>query len=64
MKNIHLIPAVVEDIADKLSKENNPNVRDTYILRLETIRDYCELTLSKTVRNKITATIKNGKYGK
>ena len=48
MKNQHLIPVNITDIFEKL---NNPNLRENeranYILRLETIRDYCDAAVKK-----------------
>lgn len=48
MKNQHLVPANILDIFEKL---NNPNIRDNekanYVLRLETIRDYCDAAVKK-----------------
>lgn len=48
MKNQHLIPANIMDIFEKL---NNPNLKENekqqYIIRLETIRDYCDAAVKK-----------------
>ena len=48
MKNEHLIPPIVLDIGEK---SNSPTVRENekmnYILRLEAIRDYCSVVISK-----------------
>lgn len=46
MKNKHLIPANIMDISDKLSDPKvRENERNNYILRLETIREFCDLAL-------------------
>ena len=48
MKQEHLIPANVLDIGTKLLNSNLlENERLNYIIRLETIRDYCITTLNK-----------------
>lgn len=48
-KNEHLLPANVIDLVEKL---NQPSVRENermnYILRLETIREYCDLAIKKS----------------
>jgi hypothetical protein len=53
MKNEHLIPPIVLDIAEKF---NSPSVRENekmnYILRLEAIRDYCSVVINKHNSNK------------
>ena len=47
-KNEHLLPVAVIDIVEKL---NQPNIREnermSYVLRLETIRDFCDFALRK-----------------
>jgi len=43
--NIHLVPQVVIDCAENLLKSTNSNMKDTYTMRLETIRDYCNQAL-------------------
>jgi hypothetical protein len=55
MKNLHLVPVNVQDIAEKLAQKYiSENERSNYILRLEAIRDYCEDALRKS-NNKISA---------
>jgi hypothetical protein len=53
MKNEHLIPPIILDLAEK---SNSPIVRENekmnYILRLEAIRDYCSLVITKHNNNK------------
>jgi hypothetical protein len=53
MKNEHLIPSIILDLAEK---SNSPIVRENekmnYILRLEAIRDYCSLVITKHNNNK------------
>lgn len=48
MRNEHLIPANVVDIVQKLeSKDLLENELGNYLLRLETIRDYCSQAITK-----------------
>ncbi len=48
MKNQHLIPINVIDLAEKLSDPKiNENERNNYIHRLEVIRDYCDSAVKK-----------------
>lgn len=53
MKNEHLIPVAIKDIAEKI---NSPILKkfdkDYHAQRLETIKDYCEIVLDKYSRNK------------
>ena len=42
---IHLVPQVVIDVGENMLKSAQPNIKDTYKLRLETIRDYCDEVL-------------------
>lgn len=48
MKNEHLIPPILIDLAEKY---NSPSVRENekinYILRFEAIRDYCSSIINK-----------------
>lgn len=48
MKNEHLIPPILIDLAEKY---NSPTVRENekvnYILRFEAIRDYCSTIINK-----------------
>lgn len=48
MKNEHLVPVNVVDIVNRLK---DPSIRENekinYILRLEAIREYCAVALSK-----------------
>lgn len=64
MKNKHLVPVNIQDIAERVLLKGTPNshVRgneyDVLLMRLETIRDYCEDVLRKaeaknTPRNKM-----------
>ena len=48
MKNDHLVPVNIKDIATRLQSKNlGENERLTLIQRLETIRDYCASEVSK-----------------
>lgn len=62
MKNQHLIPANILDIFEKL---NDPKLRDNeranYILRLETIRDYCDVAVKKANDRKLKEYAKSWK---
>ena len=53
MKNLHLVPANVMDLVDKL---NDPTVRENernnYIFRLEAIREYTTICLNTYSRDK------------
>lgn len=53
MKNLHLIPINVIDIVERL---NTPGIREmersNYILRLEAIRDYCDISINKNNNQK------------
>jgi hypothetical protein len=42
---IHMIPQIIIDCAENLLTSTNPNMKDTYTLRLEAIRDYCNEAL-------------------
>ena len=48
MKNLHLIPINIQDIVENLNNATNINEKNNYLLRLETIRDYCDETIKKT----------------
>ena len=51
MKNEHLIPANVLDLAEKITSQTaHENERLNYLTRLEAIRDYCDLTIKKANR--------------
>lgn len=48
MKNLHLVPVNIIDIVEKVNdKTLRENEHMNYVLRLETIRDYCSDALSK-----------------
>ena len=47
--NLHLVPVSVQDIVEKLAnKDMRENERMNYVLRLEAIRDYCDVALKKS----------------
>jgi len=53
MKNLHLLPANVMDLVDKIGDPNiRENERNNYILRLEAIRDYVTVSLNTHSRDK------------
>ena len=45
--NLHMIPQPVIDCAENLFTTKQDHLKQTYIARLETIRDYCEDVLKK-----------------
>lgn len=46
--NIHLVPVNIIDIVDRINDKNTKdNERMNLIIRLETIRDYCNVALTK-----------------
>jgi hypothetical protein len=53
MKNLHLVPANVIDLVDRINDNNiRENERNNYILRLEAIRDYTTVCLNSYSRDK------------
>jgi hypothetical protein len=42
---MHLIPQAIIDCATDLATTKNENIKVNYIVRLETIRDYCDQVL-------------------
>lgn len=49
MKNEHLVPVNVIDIVNRLTDPSiRENERMNYVLRLEAIREYCSVALSKS----------------
>ncbi len=47
-KNIHLVPVNIVDIVDRINDKNTKeNEKMNLIIRLETIRDYCNAALNK-----------------
>lgn len=53
MKNLHLVPANVIDLVDKINDNNiRENERNNYVLRLEAIREYTTLCLNTYSRDK------------
>lgn len=52
MNNIHLVPQVIIDCAQNIFRDNKIN--ETYAIRIEAIRDYCNSELQKyeNVKNK------------
>ena len=50
---VHLVPQIVIDCAENIfSPTTNSNSRDTYVMRIEAIRDYCNEMLAKTSKDK------------
>jgi len=54
MKNLHLVPIVVQDIAEKMLIRPHKNENSIYITRMEAIRDFCNDAL-RQVETKISA---------
>jgi hypothetical protein len=53
MKNLHLVPANVMDLVDKINDGiTRENERNNYVLRLEAIRDYTTICLNTYSRDK------------
>lgn len=53
MKNLHLVPAIVIDLFDKINDNNiRENERNNYVLRLEAIREYTTTCLNTHYRDK------------
>ena len=53
MKNLHLLPANVMDLVDRINDPNiKENERNNYIFRLEAIRDYVTISLNTYSRDK------------
>jgi len=46
--NIHMVPQIVIDCAENLASAKIDHMRDTYTLRLEAIRDYCDEALKRS----------------
>lgn len=53
MKNLHLLPANIMDLVDKINDPNiKENERNNYVFRLEAIRDYVTISLNTYSRDK------------
>lgn len=53
MKNIHLVPAVVIDLVDKINDNiTRENEKNNYVLRLEAIRDFTTVCLNTYSRDR------------
>ena len=49
VKNEHLLPVNIVDLVQKLNQTDiRENERMNYVLRLETIRDYCDAAVKKS----------------
>jgi hypothetical protein len=60
MKNLHLVPANVIDLVNKLDDTTvRENEKNNYILRLEAIRDYTTTCLNTHHRDKNSMTNKS-----
>ena len=52
MINKNLLPQAVVEVVDKMLTERNRNVKDTYIQRIEAIRDFCDKALLESKKKK------------
>jgi hypothetical protein len=53
MKNLHLVPAIVIDLVDKINDNiTRENEKNNYVLRLEAIREYTNVCLATYSKNK------------
>lgn len=52
VQNEHLLPVNIVDLVQKLNQTDiRENERMNYVLRLETIRDYCDQAIRKSEQN-------------
>jgi hypothetical protein len=58
---IHLVPQAVLDCAEGLNNTKQDNLRLNYILRLEAIREFCDLTIRKHNMEVNTNVFKRGR---
>ena len=58
---IHLVPQAVVDCAESLNNTKQDNLRLNYILRLEAIREYCDLAIRKHNSEVSTNMFKRGR---
>jgi len=61
---MHLIPQAIIDCATDLATTKNENIRINYIVRLETIRDYCEQVLKSQSQVRWTPPARKKQYSK
>ena len=54
MKNQHLVPQMVIDCAENMARASSENSKMAYVMRLEAIRDYCDVALKKQSQFKLT----------
>ena len=64
MSNEHLVPVVIQDIVENLSRASNSNARHAYIQRLEATRDYINRHLEKHNGSSVRITGKNSQFFK
>ena len=48
MKNLHNVPQIVIDCAENLLTSKQDHMRQNYIMRLESIRDFCDSVIKKS----------------
>jgi len=48
--NMHMVPQVIIDCAENIFKAPNNNIKNTYVSRMEVIRDYCDNILKRAAQ--------------
>lgn len=57
--NLHMVPQAVLDCASNVfNPDNNAHTRETYVMRIEAIRDYCNDVIAKHQTNKPLTLVK------
>ena len=66
--NLHLIPQIIFDIADKLESATQEHERVAYRMRLEAIRDFCNQKIPPKIESEASKAFKrpehNGKFSR
>lgn len=44
---LHYVPLMIQELADNAIKSDKQFLQDTYLLRLESIREYCDEAIHK-----------------
>ena len=52
MLNKNVLPQAVVEVVEKMLTERNRNVRETYIQRVEAIREFCDKALMEYKKKK------------
>jgi hypothetical protein len=56
---LHLVPHQIQELADRAKKSEHAYQKDTYVLRLEAIRDFCNNVIAMITAKKEKADAKN-----